>query len=266
MNPEILTARNWYMWLWLSPLLTIPTLLFILQSIDPGFQLICGGDYRNCDYNLAFQVSWVIGILASAVWHLILIVPILNKHSEFVRWHGRQALLMAGMRTAIPLAVGFILFSRGGYIADELWLIPLMIAVWLGGTLWGQLQASRGDCALMRWTGHGAGLPLPTGMAKPAGVTPPAGEPVDPIAACLNTIRFSPDAGERERAVQALWAALPAGSRPVVASFGGSGMQDQDAASSARIATLVEIIRSNRDLEQRREALSQLEKLGMVEK
>jgi len=164
MNPEVLTAKKWYRWLWLSPLLTIPTFVFCFVFFtEPVLDLICERNSRNCDYYLTGSV---IAILGSALWHLILLVPALNKQSEFVRWHGRQALLLAGIRTAIPVA-----FMIRAHIVDPwnvlcglLSSIPVLIAIWLFGTLWGQWQAARGDCALMRWTGHGAGLPVFAGQ------------------------------------------------------------------------------------------------------
>jgi len=180
-------ARNWYWWLWLSPLVTIPTLtiLMLIFSLfyDPGRKLIC------------------IAVLGSALWHLILLFPALNKKSEFVRWHGRQALFLAGVRTAVPLVFGLVFGAED----EALLFIPVLIAVWFFGTLWGQLQAARGKCSLMRWFGRAEALP------------------------------------SRVRAEE------PAQARKL----------DSEA--------LVDIIRYSRDPEQRRKALAELEKLGMVE-
>ncbi len=102
MYSEVLTAKNWYWWLWLSPFITIPSAIFIGLN-EPGYELICGGNWRNCDYAFASLVSGLIAVLGSALWHLVLLVPALDKQSEFVRWHGRQALLLAGIRTAVQL-------------------------------------------------------------------------------------------------------------------------------------------------------------------
>ena len=145
MNPQILTSKKWYRWLWLSPLLTIPSVVFLVFN-DLGHELICGGNRRDCDYGLAFMVTGLTAILGSALWHLVLLVPALNRQSEFVRWHGRQALLLAGIRTAVPVAFLIYDFVEGGYGESVLWSIPALIAVWLFGTLWGQGQAARGDC------------------------------------------------------------------------------------------------------------------------
>src|SRR4030067_3714837 len=110
MNPEVLIARKWYRWLWLSPLLTIPSAV-LLVSIDPGFQLICGGICLNCALGLRFLVTGLIAILGSALWHLVLLNPALNKQSKFVRWHGLHTLLMAGVRIVIPVAFFFFGFG-----------------------------------------------------------------------------------------------------------------------------------------------------------
>jgi hypothetical protein len=79
----------------------------------------------------------------------------LNRKSEFVRWHGKQALLLAGVRTVVPL--GFVLgFGSSWNLA---WGLPILIVVWFVGTLRGQSQAARGLCSLMRWAGRGDAQP-----------------------------------------------------------------------------------------------------------
>jgi hypothetical protein len=131
---DLQRAANWYRWLWLSPFVTIPTLIYIYVD------------------------SWDLGmaILVSALWHLILLIPSFDKKSKFVRWQGRQALSLAGLRTIIPLSFALIYGETGAMIA-----ILILIAIWLGGTLWGQGQAKRGDCSLMRWFGREEALPGP---------------------------------------------------------------------------------------------------------
>ncbi len=181
---EVRTARDWYWWLWLSPFLTLPTLIALWSYYTFG------------------GVSILIAILGSALWHLFLLIPALGGQSEFVRWHGTQMLLLAGVRTAVPLV--FVLTFGGDMVA--LWVaIPVLIVVWLSGTLWCQLEAARGDCTLMRWFGRAEALPA------------------------------------RRRAVESAQA----------------NELDPEA--------LVGIIRYSRDPERRRQALAELEKLGMVE-
>ena len=52
---EIRNARNWYVWLWLSPLFTLASLV-VLTAANPGFSLICGGTQRYCDLAMAAKV------------------------------------------------------------------------------------------------------------------------------------------------------------------------------------------------------------------
>jgi len=96
-----------------------------------------------------------LAVLGSALPHLILLVPALNKKSAFVRWHGRQALLLAAVRTVVPLAF-VAAFGSGGL---ALLAVPILIVVWAVGTLIGQRQAARGLCTLMRWFGRAEAQP-----------------------------------------------------------------------------------------------------------
>lgn len=156
---EIQIARKWYRWLWLSPLLTIPTLLLIYFQVDSlVYDFACPQGFQSCtyDYQGRFLITAPIAVLGSALWHLLLLIPALNKKDLFVRWHGNQALLLAGLRTAIALASIFIF--RGN---EVFFTLIIMIPVWFFGTMWGQRQAARGDCSLMRWTGRADLLPGP---------------------------------------------------------------------------------------------------------
>jgi len=164
LNPlEIKTAKDWYLWLWFSPLLTIPTLIFM-------------GNFGD-----------VFSVLISACWHLILFVPALNKERSFVRWHGRQALMLAGIRTIIAL---------GAVLIDELetyiLAIPILIIIWLAGNLWGRAQASKGQCSLMCWFGH----QIPPIESEPADNNELA--PSKDPDALVKIFRFSPDLQKRK--------------------------------------------------------------------
>ena len=144
-------ATEWYRWLWLSPPVTVLKAIFLyLQIYDPVFDLVCPGGYRNCDWEIAERIAILIALVGSALWHLILLFPALDKKSQFVRWHGRQALLLAGVRTAVPIAMIMLIEFYGGLLVAILLLIP----IWFAGTLWGQSQAKRGDCSLARWFGR----------------------------------------------------------------------------------------------------------------
>jgi hypothetical protein len=190
---KVQKARNWYWWLWLSPLLTLPSLWFFLAQ-DIGYHVVCRGMWRSCNWYVAERVTILIAVPASALWHLFLLIPALNKEHPFVRWHGRQALLLAGMRTAVPLGFGLAY----GLDYGALLFIPVQIAVWFAGTLWGQLQAARGRCTLMRWFGQEellASLQRAGEEARPAD---------SDVEALIATIRSSHDAGVRRRATAQL--------------------------------------------------------------
>jgi len=180
---EIKTARNWYWWLWLSPLLTIPTLLILYeQDIEYVVRHVVGWG--------RYTLPFVVILLLSALWHLNLLAPALNKTSVFIRWHGRQALMLAGIRTAVPICMVLLTGDEAGV----LYAIPILILIWLIGTIWGQRQAARGDCSLMRWFGQAEALPCP--------------EPVQDIDrdpdTLVDVIRFSRDPRDRQRAIAKL--------------------------------------------------------------
>ena len=156
---DIQAARKWYRWLWLSPLVTIPTLLVLFFTVEPLISTyLCPGGYYSCrsGFQEPYFVSAFVAVLGSSLWHLLLLIPALNQKDDFVRWHGIQGLILAGLRTAVPLAT-ILLFVAYENLISLLLLVPL----WFFGTLWGQQQASRGDCSLMRWTGREDLLPGP---------------------------------------------------------------------------------------------------------
>lgn len=192
------TARKWYRWLWLSPLLTFPTLILSNPLMDNLFyDQFCSQGWQNCafDFEIIYRLSGVIVILGSSLWHLILLIPARNKESLFVRWHGRQELLLAGLRTTIPLifALAFGGYGFGFYLS-----VIILIPIWLFGTQWGQRQAARGDCSLMRWTGREDALPGPPleeETAKEKKITPED---------LVKTIRFSSDPKELHEAMKEL--------------------------------------------------------------
>lgn len=188
---EIKTAKNWYLWLWFSPVFTIPTLLFMENFRRDLRNLICP-DY-SCPRFLQHTLPYIIIVLLSACLHLILLVPALDKESSFVRWHGRQALLLAGIRTMIAL---WAVLSND---LDVLLLaIPLLIIIWLVGNISGTKQASRGQCSLMTWFGH----PIP-----PIAIEHPNNNELAPSSdpdLLVETFRFSPDSQKRKNALEEL--------------------------------------------------------------
>jgi len=189
---QIQKAKRWYWWLWLSPLITVPLFIFFLLS-DPGYALVCRGAWRNCNWHLISRLTNLLAILGSAFPHLILLIPARNKENKFIRWHGRQMLLLASVRTAIPITFGLIL----GDAISALLFIPVLIAFWFFSTLWGHRQAGRGDCSLMRRASYGK--------------QPPSIQELDPIIdleqltnSLVKTIRFSHDQKKRRQALAKL--------------------------------------------------------------
>lgn len=235
---ELKKARNIYGWLWISPMFTIPTLLII------NFLSILGKGYQ------ADKVNLIIAILVSGLWHFILIFPSFDRDSKFIRWHGRQALLLALVRTALPLL--FVLAFGVNY--ETLIVIPILIGVWFFGTLWAQLQASRVDCTLMRWTGHEDELP-------DAEVYKNIVQRKDPyVKNLIYVIKYSPERDKRRKALselQALGLAAP--------TFGIVDPSDQDLESLQKAGSLLDIIRSSPNRNDRKKALLDLKQRDLVE-
>jgi cell division protein FtsW (lipid II flippase) len=147
-NPEIESARSMYTWLKISPIFTVPTILFLFQR-DLGYDLICGTDwitnFSNCNTDMADFVSIALAIMLPALWHVLLLIQVRNQKREFARWHGWQALMLAGIRTAISLV--FVLVDgwtrmndamngtwRSGFGSYPLAVILLMIAYFAGNS------------------------------------------------------------------------------------------------------------------------------------
>jgi hypothetical protein len=136
---------------------------------------------------------------------LLLLIPALAGKSEFIRWHGRQALLLACLRTVVMLA---IMLMR--------WLFPLwesnfivlgglfLLAIWVSGNVWGQGQAGRGDCWLMRKAGRAAGMPVilaasPLAAASDGSQALP--DNPDYVDSLVEIIRFDSDPDKRHAAL-----------------------------------------------------------------
>jgi hypothetical protein len=180
-------ASNVYRWLWWSPLLTVPTFL-ILSVNDPGYVLVCGDSYMYCDWRTAERVNGLIGVLGSALWHLVLLIPARNKENAFVRWHGRQALQLALIRTAIPLGLILLISDKDiGFTVS----VPFLLIFWFSRTRWGQKQAEMGDCSLARSFGYEDDLPGPE-------------EAKEDVESLIEIIRFSHDEEARGNALMKL--------------------------------------------------------------
>jgi hypothetical protein len=166
-------ARKVYNWLWFSPTVTVTTfaILWFSQSSRQTFPM-------------------AILVFLSGLWHLILLREALNKDSLFVSWHGRQALVLAGVRTLVPISTVFWFGYEQGYFLS----IPFLLLIWLGGNLWGQGEATNGDCSLARWFGHEDVLPGPE---------PEEGDDLD-LGSLEDIVRFSDDPEERRQAISKL--------------------------------------------------------------
>ena len=166
-DAEMRRAKGIYAWLWLSPVLTLVT-LGILVPVGYGFgiSLFPTNYLDRSSYQASALLTGVFAVLGSGLWHLLLLIWALDRKSEFVRWHGRQALLLAGARTAVALGLAIIVATGSGG-STGFFGVVLLFALWFFGTLWAQGQAAAGDCSLMRWAGHGAALPRRAPTAAP---------------------------------------------------------------------------------------------------
>ena len=147
--------------------------------------------------------------------------------------------------------------------------------------MWGQLQAGRGDCALMRWTGHGAGLPLPIQPATSGAALPLPAGPANSAAAlaAVSRIHERPDlspsttgAGccapraSRIRPLPSSIKLLVSDASPelkasVAQELNQMSMIDEYVTPDV----LVAIFRFSRDRNEQRTALATLNLLGLVE-
>jgi hypothetical protein len=197
MDAERKRASDWYRWLWLSPLITIPTLVFVLFA-DIGGRIVCNSP-GSCDWRLAERISLILAILLSAVWHLVLLKPISDKESPIVHWHGLQALCLAGLRTAVPLLFVIVF----GFDIPTIVAIPILFVIWLVGTNLAQLQANQGKCGLAQAAGHGDELTRYQQTETEQKTGPLKTESGD-AEEWVHIIRYSQDPAERRLALQQL--------------------------------------------------------------
>jgi hypothetical protein len=186
---EWLAAKSPYVWLWLSPILTVPTLLITDSFGELLYSLTCGGAWR-CNNIIVQRAIRLAAVALSALWHLILLTWARDRRI-FVRWHGRQALALAGLRTAVALLAEFL---PSPYAA-----LPILIIIWLVGNLWGQAEVRLGECSLMRWTGHAEELEAWRCRCRGHGT----GTEVDPDA-LIDIIRTGSDPAARQLALDQL--------------------------------------------------------------
>ena len=124
-------AKAAYNWLRISPILTIPTLLFV-NGFDIAYS-ICENVIITCqsDYARQTSINLGLGVLVSACWHLLLLQYVNNKDSEFVRKHGKLALTYAGIRTVfafLGIVADFLLGAEGNFACI---IIIILFILWI---------------------------------------------------------------------------------------------------------------------------------------
>jgi len=193
-SQEFKSARNWYWWLWLSPAVTIPTLVFTyLAGWNYDIRhLICPSG--SCIGLIKDTIPILILIIISSLWHLILLNPARNKEHALIRWHGYQMFFLAGIRTIVPI----ILMLTVGDEEGLLYAVPVLIIIWLVGNIWGQRQASKGKCSFKDWfekkdESAQSEIPVRTSPAK-----------IENLETLTEIIRFSENPRERESAANTL--------------------------------------------------------------
>ena len=187
-------ARNWYWWLWLSPAVTIPTLLILYLS---GWKyqitkLVCPN--RPCVNLIEDAIPVILLIILSSLWHLFLLIPARNQENPFVRWHGFQMFFLVGIRTLVPTLS--VLYS--GDEEGVIYAVPVLIIVWLVGNIWGQRQAARGKCSFKDWFEKKDESVLSEPTIKLPLAT------IQDLGTLKKIIRFSDDPRERKSATNAL--------------------------------------------------------------
>jgi hypothetical protein len=130
LEQELSLAKAPYNWLRVSPIVTIATLFFV-ASFGIG-SAVCYGDLFSCSSDDEMYINIGVGILVSAIWHLLLLQYANNKDSEFIRIHGRRALTFAGIRTAIAILIivfDWILGTGGALLCPGIAVLLLAWAI-----------------------------------------------------------------------------------------------------------------------------------------
>ncbi|NJN80034.1 MAG: hypothetical protein HC797_05950, partial [Anaerolineales bacterium] len=125
-------AKAAYNWLRISPIVTITT-LFIVTNMGLN-SLFCNGNLYACSYGNESLINIGIGVLVSALWHLLLLQYVNNKDSEFVRKHGKQALTYAGIRTAIAFTGVLLDYFAGSNGSLDCVTIIILLIFWVAQT------------------------------------------------------------------------------------------------------------------------------------
>lgn len=130
LEKEIQLAKAPYNWLKASPLLTIPTLFFITSIVAASdiFYYFCLGDF-DCGSGGKQAMEFGVGVLGSALWHLLLLQYVNNRESELIREHGRKALAQAGIRTGVAffgVMLDWLANADGGFACIVIGILTLI--------------------------------------------------------------------------------------------------------------------------------------------
>jgi hypothetical protein len=153
-------AKGIYIWLLLSPLLTVPTMLVAALFLD---------------FNSSFNQR-VLAALIPLVFHLPLLFK-LNTKNIFTYRHTQQAVLLIALRAGMAS----IALSIGSSPWEGLWLFFLGNgALWLFGSFWGRSQAIHKDCWWMKRKGETI-LPPETQTVEEPVIAAEPQQPITPI-------------------------------------------------------------------------------------
>jgi len=132
-------ARRVYLWLLLSPLVTMPCMLW--QSFDLSSR--------------AGALERLPAIAAPLVLHFPLLFW-LTSSQLFVKRHAQQGLILVLVR----FSSAALILTSGRYIDSNVgWFLLVNGALWLFGSNWGLRQVQRGACSLMIGRGEENYLP-----------------------------------------------------------------------------------------------------------
>lgn len=127
-SKEMRRARSAYDWLKISPIITVGTLFFI-AALNIG-ESLCSNSIIYCGYSDITYINFLIGVAASALWHLVLLYYANDKESELVRKHGHKALIQAGIRTGVAVvcvALDWSTDAGGGFTC---FAVVILLVIW----------------------------------------------------------------------------------------------------------------------------------------
>lgn len=201
LSEEVKLAKEAYGWLRLSPLITVFTFVLVFVAAYSSLPSDNSELYTSHPGLFSFYIPTAIAILGSALWHLRLLSFIRNRDSDFVRWHGRQALLLAGIRTATCLL--FLAIDAVSGYALFYWVILVLIFMWAFMSSWGNRQVEMGTCALALWFGREVAP-----SESPISVPSVAQSVIAVAGVSQSTTRESTMSESQEQVLEGIWKGL----------------------------------------------------------